>query len=360
MKVCIIGDGLVSLTLANVLIQKQISIEIIRGKHGNNYNKLRTLGISKSNFDYFNTEIINIKKISWVIKNIKIYTENYQEKEILKFNNNNQQIFSIIQNYKLHELLYKNLKKNKLVKFKKISNYQNIFKKDYKLIVNCESKNEISKKFFYNKIEKNYNSYAYITIINHKKKIDNDTAFQNFTNKGPIAFLPISQTQTSVVYSFRGKKLRGNSEIKKFIKKFNPVYSIIKIHDYQYFELRSSNTRKYFKNNILAFGDTLHKIHPLAGQGFNMSLRDIKVLSDLIDKKINLGLDIDYSICREFQKNSQDKNYLFSIGIDWIYELFNFERKTKSNLLSKSINKIGQNKTVNSFFKKFADKGFRI
>ena len=91
-----------------------------------------------------------------------------------------------------------------------------------------------------------------------------------------------------------------------------------------------------------------------------MSLRDIKLLSDIIDEKINLGLDIDNSICREFQKNSQDKNYLFSVGIDWIYEIFNFESKMKSNLLGKYINIFGKNKTINSFFKKFADKGLRI
>ena len=64
--------------------------------------------------------------------------------------------------------------------------------------------------------------------------------------------------------------------------------------------MKSSNLRKYYKDNILAFGDLLHKIHPLAGQGYNMSIRDIKILSNLINKKIDLGLDIDSSICREF------------------------------------------------------------
>jgi 2-octaprenyl-6-methoxyphenol hydroxylase len=137
------------------------------------------------------------------------------------------------------------------------------------------------------------------------------------------------------------------------------MYSITKINDYNYFKLKSSNLRKYYQNNILSFGDLLHKVHPLAGQGFNMSLRDIRLLSDLIDEKINLGLDIDNSICREFQKNSQDKNYLFSTGIDWIYELFKFESKINSNLLSKSINFIGKNKIINSFLKKFADNGLR-
>ena len=360
MKVCIIGDGLVGLTLANMLIQKELIVDILSTKKNNKYDKSRTLGISKSNIDYFNKEIINIKNISWEINKIKIYTEKNSREEILKFNNNNEQIFSIIKNYELEKLLNNKLKKSNFIKFKTITNYKDIIKQEYNLIINCEPNHQITKKFFSKKIEKNYNSYAYTALINHKKVIDNNTAFQNFTNDGPIAFLPISDSQTSVVYSLRTKNKKNSFDIKNLIKKYNPIYSIIKINDNNRFKLTSSNLREYYKDNILAFGDLLHKIHPMAGQGFNMSLRDIKLLSNLIDEKINLGLDLDNSICSEFQKNSQDKNYIFSTGIDFIYELFNFESRIKSNILSKSINIIGKNKTLNSFFKKFADNGLRI
>ena len=360
MKICIIGDGLVSLTLANVLIQKEISVDIFSKRKNDKYHKTRTLGISKSNIDYFNKEIIDIKKISWEIKNIKICTEKYSNQEIINFNNNGKQIFSIIKNYKLYKILIDNLKKNKFVKFKKITNYKNFDKDKYNLIINCDTQNQITKDFFYNKIEKNYNSYAYISIIDHKKLSENNIAYQNFTNKGPIAFLPISNIQTSVVYSLRIKNYEEALDVNNLIKKYNPGYIIKKINNGGRFELKSSMMRKYYKNNILAFGDLLHKIHPLAGQGFNMCLRDIKILSGLIDEKINVGLEIDSSVCYEFQKKSKDKNYVFSTGIDWIYELFNFESKINSDLISKSINIIGKNKIVNSFFKKFADSGLRI
>ena len=360
MKICIIGDGLVSLTLANVLIQKELSVDILSNKKDIKYDKTRTLGISKSNIDYFNNEITNIEKILWKIKKIKIYSEKKSNQEILNFSNNDEQIFSIIKNYELKKLLNSNLKKSKLIKFKNIKHNQNIDLQKYKLVINCNQKNGITKKFFSNKVEKNYNSYAYTTILNHKKVINNNIAFQNFTNNGPIAFLPISNIQTSVVYSLKSNEKKSFNHIKHLIKKYNPIYSITKINEHSCFELRSSNLRKYYKNNILAFGDLLHKIHPLAGQGFNMSLRDIKLLSDIIDEKIYLGLDIDNSICQKFQKNSQDKNYLFSIGIDWIYEIFNFESKIKSNLLTNSINMFGKNRIVNSFLQKFADKGLRI
>ena len=360
MKVCIIGDGLVSLTLANVLIQKELTVDILSNKKKNLTDKTRTLGISKSNIEYFNSEIINIKKILWRINRIKIFSEKDPKKEILEFNDNNKQIFSIVKNYELKKLLVNKLRKSKFVKFKSNMSYSDIIKQQYKLIINCDVNHQVTKKFFSNKIEKDYDSYAYTTTIYHKKITNNNTAFQNFTNNGPIAFLPISETQTSVVYSLKSKNKKYDFEIKDLIKKYNPIYSITKINDCSCFKLKSSNLRKYYKDNILAFGDLLHKIHPLAGQGFNMSLRDIKLLSNIIDKKINLGLDLNNSICHEFQKNSKDKNYLFSMGIDFIYELFNFDKRINSNLLTKSINIVGKNKFMNSFFKKFADSGLRI
>jgi 2-octaprenyl-6-methoxyphenol hydroxylase len=360
MKVCIIGDGLVSLTLANVLILKDLSVDIQFNSKNKRYNKTRTLGISKSNVDYFNKEIINIKKILWEIKNIKIFSENFNNKEILNFTNDKKQIFSIIKNHKLYEILIKKLKKSKLVKFKDSRDLKAIIKEKYKLIINCDPNHEMTNLFFSNRFEKNYNSHAYTTIINHKKISINSTAFQNFTKNGPIAFLPISNTQTSVVYSLRDDQFKKKINIKNLIKKFNPKYSITKINDCAQFELKSLNLRNYYKDNILAFGDLIHKVHPLAGQGFNMSLRDIKLLSKLIDEKINIGLDLDSSICHEFQKNIKDKNYIFSSSIDWIYELFNFERKINTKLISKTINIFGKNKSIKSLFKKFADRGVRI
>ena len=173
-------------------------------------------------------------------------------------------------------------------------------------------------------------------------------------------FLPISKNKTSIVYSINNSNLFCSEQIKNLIHNYNFKYKIKKINQIESFELKSLNLRSYYKNKFLAFGDLLHRIHPLAGQGFNMSLRDVKLLSKLIDEKVNLGLDIDSSICKDFQKNIQHKNYIFSSSIDLIYEMFNFEGKISSNLLSKSINIIGKNKRVNSLFKKFADQGLSV
>ena len=159
--------------------------------------------------------------------------------------------------------------------------------------------------------------------------------------------------------SLRKTKDYKNFEIENLIKKFNPKYEIKKVQNISCFELKSSIPRKYYYDNILAFGDLLHKLHPLAGQGFNMSIRDIIELSKIIDKQIKLGLNIDKTICMDFQKKTQHKNFIFSKGIDWVYEIFNFESKIKSDIFIKMISLIGKNNSLNKVFKKFADSGLQ-
>ena len=104
------------------------------------------------------------------------------------------------------------------------------------------------------------------------------------------------------------------------------------------FDLKYSFPRKFVHKNILCFGDALHKIHPLAGQGFNMTLRDLKLFSNIINNKLNYGLEIDTSTLLEFRDKTKHLNYIFGIGINFINEFFNLDNKLdgilSDNLLS--------------------------
>jgi 2-octaprenyl-6-methoxyphenol hydroxylase len=101
----------------------------------------------------------------------------------------------------------------------------------------------------------------------------------------------------------------------------------------------------------------LHKIHPLAGQGFNMTIRDIQIFLEIIKDKLDAGLQLDSSVNSEFQKKTRHKNFIFSNGIDLIHEFFNIERKMKTSFLSKSINVVANNPSINKIVTKIADKG---
>ena len=351
MRVCILGENLTSLTLAKALINLKIQTDIVSNYKSKHYLKSRSLGISQSNLDFFNYNILDIKKLSWKINKIEIFTDNNLDKNLLNFENNKKDLFLIVKNYKLFNILKKKLKSSKYFKKKKF-----FLKDNYDLIINCDLNHSLTKKFFFKKLEKDYKGAAYTTIIQHKKTF-NHSATQIFTKLGPIAFLPLNENQTSIVYSVNKKNTFNDNYIKSLIKKFNPKYEITKILKIENFKLKSFSLRYYYYNNILAFGDLLHKIHPLAGQGFNMTLRDINLLIKIIKKKISLGIQLDSLVCQEFETKIKHKNFIFSQGIDFIYEFFNFERKTENELLNKSIYLLGKNKSLIKAFTKIADEG---
>jgi len=353
MKVCILGNGLTSLMLAKALANEEIYVDIIITNKIEYSNKSRTLGISMKNVEFINNNISNIKKFLWEIDKIEVYSQSLKREKILNFENRNKNLFSIIKNHELIDFLINQLNKSKFCHFKKSKITEHLIN-NYNLVINCDFNNFITKKFFSKKMKKDYVSYAHTSIITHKKLPNNNIAVQVFTELGPLAFLPVSATETSVVYSARGNK---NLDLKAVIEKYNTKYEIKKFTKPFFFDLKLSNLRNYYYKNVLAFGDLLHKIHPLAGQGFNMSIRDISELVKLIKFKMDHGLEINKSICKDFEKNTKHKNYIFTSGIDLIYEIFNLENKMKNNIISNSLRYFGKNKTLNGIFKKVADSG---
>ena len=365
MNICLIGDSLTSLALAKNLINKNINVDVYCRKSKKTIFQSRTIGISKNNFDFFNKEIIKFRKnIFWKIKGIEIYSEKLKDEKILNFENNGEELFFIAKNNEIYQLLDRDLKKNKLFKKILIKN-SNFYKKilneqKYELIINCDGNNKISKDFFYNKINKSYNSYAYTTIINHKY-IKNDKAIQIFTKIGPIAFLPISNFKTSIVFSVINEKIIfSEKEIKNLIYQYNKNYEIKSFAKLEKFELNFSVSRKYYYKNLMSFGNSLHKIHPLAGQGFNMTLRDIKILSKIIEERVDLGLQIDHSVYEDFEKKIKHFNFIFSSGNDFIYEFFKFDNNYKNNYLNQLVKFLGKNKLFKNIASKYADKGLFI
>ena len=356
MKICVLGDGLTSLVLAKILVNKKIDVDILCEDNAINYSHSRTFGITKKNYVFFSKEVLNLKKISWKLDNIEVYTENLPNQKILEFKKNNSEIFSIIRNNQLYKKLNTELKKNKFFNKKLYKNNDLSMINKYDLVFNCNKNHFITKKHFSKKIEKKYSSVAHTAIIKHKK-IDNKSAVQIFTKIGPIAFLPISNFETSIVYSVNTS---DSVDIETLIKKHNTKYLILKILEKNSFELGSLNLRKYFYKNILCFGDLIHKIHPLAGQGFNMTIRDIIDLSNIIDEKIELGLELNSSIFEEFEKKTKHRNFIFSQGIDLIYNFFDQERKIKGRLISNSLKYLGKNKYFKEIFSKFADEGLPL
>ncbi len=168
--------------------------------------------------------------------------------------------------------------------------------------------------------------------------------------------MPCSNTETSIIFSIVNK-YQNEKEIKENIIFYNQKYKINSFSKFEKFKLKFSTLRNYYKNNILCFGDNLHKIHPLAGQGFNMTLRDIKIFSNLIDSKIELGLPLNSSILKDFENNTKHLNYIFSYGINFIHEFFRIDNNFENKFSKKIFKHLNKNNYFNKMVTKFADKG---
>ncbi len=170
--------------------------------------------------------------------------------------------------------------------------------------------------------------------------------------------MPLSNFETSVVFSVSVEEKNFiDKEIFKLIKFYNHKYKIVDFSNLEKFNLSFSATRNYFYKNILAFGDVIHRVHPLAGQGFNVTLRDIKVLSELIQNRIELGLPLDNSIFQDFEKKTKHLNYIFTSTVDFVHEFFKLDNKINNNYSKEIFNLIDKNNNLNRFFSQYANKG---
>ncbi len=111
MNVCLIGDSLITLSLAKNLINKNIKVfNYVRGNKKK--SNTRTIGITSDNFKFFNKEILNIKKkMIWDIEKINVYSEKYKKQKILNFEDHKKSLFYMIKDNEIYNLLEKNLKK---------------------------------------------------------------------------------------------------------------------------------------------------------------------------------------------------------------------------------------------------------
>ena len=133
--------------------------------------------------------------------------------------------------------------------------------------------------------------------------------------------------------------------------------TIKNIENVQSFPINLNLKTKYYRKNILILGDGLHSVHPLAGQGFNLVLRDIKKLDELMFKISSLGLLYKESLLlKEFYNARKPENNLFGLGIN-LTNLFFKDKKYFSIFKKKILNNIKNFDFLKKITQKIADRG---
>jgi len=340
-KICIVGGGLTGLITAHVLNEKGLDIDLIIENTKHKIKDTRVTAISEKNFEFIKSSLKKIDlKLFYAVQKIDLFLENNKQiKKFLNFNEN-KNLMLFFENNLIKEHLTKLLKKSKIkVQKKTIKSVDpdeskvitNLSSRTYDLIILClGSKSPIYERVSGNRaIRKDYREHSITCSVRHQsKKIG---AMQFFLKEGPLAILPYKKDKFSVVWSVEDQYFSKNKKnLHTYLRtKLSSLLKTNKLNlgNIQSYPLNLLIKKDYYKKNTIILGDGLHVLHPLAGQGFNLILRDIKKLKELISTNLRLGLPIKNSnILKDLSKNRKPDNFFIGLGIDTTRRFFKHSR----------------------------------
>ncbi|NMF49619.1 2-octaprenyl-6-methoxyphenyl hydroxylase [Pseudoalteromonas arctica] len=139
----------------------------------------------------------------------------------------------------------------------------------------------------------------------------NNHAFERFTQNGPMALLPMSNNRYSLVWCMRQDQIEQHMALNEqdFISVLQSAFGyrggqFTKVGMRTSYPLVYGQVESLTAHRTVVIGNAAHAIHPIAGQGFNLGLRDVQVLSNLIaNSQHDLG---SYAFTREYSKKRSD------------------------------------------------------
>nr|CAB3232990.1 ubiquinone biosynthesis monooxygenase COQ6, mitochondrial-like [Phallusia mammillata] len=213
-----------------------------------------------------------------------------------------------------------------------------------------------------NYFKRPYDQSAVVSNLRLHERGENIVAWQRFLPTGPIALLPLDETTSSLVWSTthqHAKKLLEMQE-DEFVSEINNAFwqdysqqDIVKSLEsftsmllsfaksgndvvMQYppsvasiagdrfkFPLGCSHANEYVKPRVAFIGDSIHRVHPLAGQGVNLGFRDVDCLSRVLDKAAYEGKDLGaINHLMEFESEQQKSNIPFVTAVHSLKHMF--------------------------------------
>lgn len=115
------------------------------------------------------------------------------------------------------------------------------------------------------------------------------TAWQRFLPSGPLAVLPIGDTRSSIVWTLPDAEAERVLELDEtaFNRELTTAFgarlgAMQLVSKRVAFPLRRQLVERYIAGRVVVLGDAAHAVHPLAGQGVNLGLRDVSALRALV------------------------------------------------------------------------------
>jgi 2-octaprenyl-6-methoxyphenol hydroxylase len=142
-----------------------------------------------------------------------------------------------------------------------------------------------------------YDQSGIVATIAHERDHEG-RAEQHFLPSGPFAILPLPGRRSSIVWNERRADARALLELdpedltRELKLRFTPKLGEIRLASRaEAFPFRFQVARRFVGERLALIGDAAHVVHPLAGQGLNLGLRDVAALAETIVGEMRLGLD---------------------------------------------------------------------
>jgi 2-octaprenyl-6-methoxyphenol hydroxylase len=164
----------------------------------------------------------------------------------------------------------------------------------------------------------------------HHEKPHHGVAYEHFLSAGPFAILPMTGNRSSLVWTERREdaaaivRLGDEDFANELRRRFGDHLGKVTPEGPRWaYPLRLELARAYVKSRFALIGDAAHTIHPLAGQGFNLGLKDVAALAETVLDAARLGLDFgDEEILKRYERWRRFDSFVLAAATDGVNRLF--------------------------------------
>lgn len=172
-----------------------------------------------------------------------------------------------------------------------------------------------------------------------------NVAYERFTSSGPMALLPMSDNRCSLVLTVRDDDLDEilSLDDESFLQLLNDRFGFrlgkfertSSRHSYPLVMLKS---KEHVRNRVAIIGNAAHTLHPVAGQGFNLGIRDVSVLAEVLVDAKRAGKDLGSDTVLDAYVKQRKRDHMAVIGFtDSVARIFSNELGPLAHLRSKGL-----------------------
>lgn len=204
-----------------------------------------------------------------------------------------------------------------------------------KLLIGCDGrKSQVAARAGIKRVGWDYGQTGLVCAVSHEKSHMN-TAHQFFMPSGPIGILPLNDNVSSIVWSEktdRAAEITAMSDA-EYMDCLRPCFGdflgeISLVGGRYAYPLNLTLAEQFVDKRLALVGDAAHGVHPLAGQGLNLGLRDIAALAEILLKAKRRGEDIgSENVLKRYQQWRRFDTAGLAVATDSINKLFSNDNK---------------------------------